>query len=428
MKRAVLFWAILGASGSVPAQDLAPETLLLARFKEHLTDRLAHLPEYTCIENIDRYHRSPPGKLGPLDRVQVEVLYSGADEWYGWPGAHTLAEKDPIQFIAGGMIGNGLFALFQNDLLNFATTYTYRGEEALEPGGPPLAKYDFRLPRLMSGQQITLPVGKGRVGLKGSVWIESHTLDLLRLTVEADEIPTYLPLAEMSARIDYAHTRIGASDILLAQNADLHMQEILGEENYDRFEFTHCSQFHAESAVRFAEAADERAAPADVRRPAPPAPPEEKIPALLAVTIQLDTPLSATDIVGKALMAHTAGNVRYKGKIAIPDGSRVRGRLRRLQRQDDTHFAVGLEFSEIEVGGAAVPFYGDILRMDRRGGIQQALTGHIYLAAYPGITRYAMETIKLPEIPGVASFFVPGKTLALPEGFWTVWRTRGVVH
>ncbi|MGO9259076.1 MAG: hypothetical protein ACLQU1_22560 [Bryobacteraceae bacterium] len=436
---------ILALAGGAAAQDLAPETILVARLRDHLRDQLGHLPDYTCLENIVRYHRQPGprSKLLPLDRVRLEVLYSGSHEWYGWPGARSLDEEKPEKFIGSGMIGNGLFALFHKAIfLGDAATYTYRGEERLDgpEGRPAAAKYDIRLPRLRSGQKIFLVGGVGTVGLKGSFWADPRSLDLLRLTVEADEIPAYLPLAEMGARVDYAHTRIGSSDILLAQNADLHMLELSGEENYDRFEFTHCSQFHAESALTFGPAgpagypAGPGGHPAANPAPAPAAQPEEeaeeKVPALLLVTVQLQTPIAGNDPLGTPLEGRTYGDVLRKGKVAIPDGSKVRGRIRRLERSDlkPGYFVVGIEFTEIEIRGAPVRFYADLLKLDRRGGIQQALSNRIDRPFYPGVSREALETVSLPEIPGVAAFFVPGRTLALPQGFWTVWRTRGLLH
>jgi hypothetical protein len=445
MKKLAL--VVLALAGGAAAQDLPPETILVARLRDHLRDQLDHLPDYTCLENIVRYHRQPGprSKLLPLDQVRLEVLYSGSHEWYGWPGARSLDEEKPEKFIGSGMIGNGLFALFHKAVfVGHAATYAYRGEEQLDgpgPGGrPAAAKYDFRVPRLLSGQTISLVSGMGKVGLKGSFWADPRSLDLLRLTVEADEIPAYLPLAEMSARVDYAHTRIGSSDILLAQNADLHMAELSGEENYDRFEFTHCSQFHAESALSFETAGlTERPAgpggrPAANPAPAPAAQPEEKaeekVPALLLVTVQLQTPIAADDLLGTPLEGRTYGDVMRKGRVAIPDGSKVRGRIRRLERSDAKpgYFVVGIEFTEIEIRGAPVRFYADLLKLDRRGGIEQALSNRIDRPFYPGVSREALETVRLPEIPGVASFFVPGRTLALPKGFWTVWRTRGLLH
>jgi hypothetical protein len=40
--------------------------------------------------------------------------------------------------------------------------------------------------------------------------------------------------------------------------------------------------------------------------------------------------------------------------------------------------------------------------------------------------RTNTETLTLPRITGVASFFVKGERLNLPQGFSTVWRTRSL--
>jgi len=52
----------------------------------------------------------------------------------------------------------------------------------------------------------------------------------------------------------------------------------------------------------------------------------------------------------------------------IPDGSVVRGRIRRLERyQGGGAFIVGLEFTEVEVRGRLLPFYADPLAYIRIG-------------------------------------------------------------
>jgi len=419
---------LVALASGLAAQELAQETILAARIREHLRGQFGHLPDYTCLENIARFHRQPDlrAKMLPLDVVRLEVLYSGTEEWYGWPGDRVLSEPNPVKFIASGMIGNGLFALFVNNIfLSNAATYTYQGVETVS--GRDLVKYEFHVSRLVSRQRISLIHGSGTVGLKGFFWADPRSLDLMRLTVEADEIPPYLPLADMSARLDFAHTRIGDSDVLLAQDADLHMAELSGEANYDHFEFTHCSQFHAESKIHF-DAAEP--SPAEAPGGGGAGQPEEKVPALLMVTVQLTTPIGASDAVGTPVEGRTSGDAMRKGRIAIPDGSKVRGRIRRLEQSGEKGGSsiVGIEFTEIEIGGVATRFYADLVKLDRRGGIQQALSTRVDPPSYPGMRAGELEHITLPEIAGVASFFVPGKTLALPKDFWMVWRTRSVLH
>ena len=80
---------------------------------------------------------------------------------------------------------------------------------------------------------------------------------------------------------------------------------------------------------------------------------------------------------------------------------------------------MGLEFTEVEVNGESLRFYADLLRMDRLPGIRPTLKS---------IGNYQTQKITLPELPGVASFFVAGATFTIPPGFRTVWRTRGLIH
>ncbi len=63
--------------------------------------------------------------------------------------------------------------------------------------------------------------------------------------------------------------------------------------------------------------------------------------------------------------------------------------------------------------------------MENAGKLQQALPRKVALTANSAGVSRSVETIVLPELPGVASFFVPGKSLELPPALVLVWRTRG---
>ena len=78
--RPVLGGLLTLLAGTVAAQGLLPrDVVLLRRVKTHVSDEVAHLPDFTCLETIQRYRSGPGGKGGlkPLDTVRVEVLYSG---------------------------------------------------------------------------------------------------------------------------------------------------------------------------------------------------------------------------------------------------------------------------------------------------------------------------------------------------------------
>jgi hypothetical protein len=131
--------------------------------------------------------------------------------------------------------------------------------------------------------------------------------------------------------------------------------------------------------------------------------PGQRLPKGLEVTLALTTPITQQDAVGALIGAKVVGNVHYKGKVIVPDGAQVYGRIRRLERDSgSSYFLVELEFIGIETGGAPLGFYADLQNIGRTPGI---------------------ETKSLSKLPGVGTFFVAGPSFELPQGLKMVWKT-----
>lgn len=421
-------------------QNLDSNVLLLARIKNHMREELAHVPNYTCLESIARFHREPDfglsstGRLRPLDSVVLEIVYSNRREWYGSPGESVLRIDNPVRFIGSGMIGDGAFAITLSNILEGAN-FTYHGEEPC--GGRRAVRYDFRLSRQLRGLQISIVGGSGVVGESGSMWADLETLDLIRLESHADEIPPFLPLQGSSLKVNYSRTKLGQSDVLLAQQADLHMLESSGVESYNRIDFTHCRTFSTESSLQFDQQFDQeqpRAAVSPLNAPArvsQPAVGMLGLPALLLVTVRLTTPITSKDAVGKLVEGRVSGEVRRKGKLILPDASRVHGRIRRLERfqgNANADFIIGLEFTDVEVGAVRLRFYADLLRMGTVPGLRPTLSEKVLVRDGREGFGARQSTISLRELPGVASFFMSSPAFEIPSGFYTTWRTRSVLQ
>jgi hypothetical protein len=280
---------------------------------------------------------------------------------------------------------------------------------------------------------ISVVGGSGMVGEEGSLWADPQSLDLIRIESHAKEIPPYLPVEESSTKVNYARTRIGEYNVLLAQQADIDLVLSTGGESYDRLEFTHCRAFSAESTLRFDPESQELGQPSPPNTPAVlslPVGPGRAVPALLRITVQLTTPITDKDAVGTLIQGKVSDDVRHKGKIVIPNGSMVRGRIRRLERYQESRggdFIVGLEFTEVETNDGSMRFYADLLRLDEGPGIRPTLSEQVVVRSGGGY-QITPQTITLPELPGVASFFVQGHAFTVPSGFRMVWRTRGPIR
>src|ERR1700690_1719084 len=86
---------------------LPPDLDLLTRIKIRMAENLGRLPNYTCLQTIERTRRpSGSDKFNPLDIVRLEVAFVESKEVFGWPGGNKIAESE-ITNLVSGTIGNG---------------------------------------------------------------------------------------------------------------------------------------------------------------------------------------------------------------------------------------------------------------------------------------------------------------------------------
>jgi hypothetical protein len=395
----------LSALTFAAADDLAPEILLLSRIKRHVKAEVGRLPDYTCLQTTARYRRTAGAKPSnaPVDTLVLEVLNAGPKELYASPGSRGFHEEEPGAFVGGGMSGTGMFGLFLRTLfVNDTGMFQYRGEEDFR--GRRAVRYGYRVPAVLSGYTIQVDFARGKAAMKGSFLADRETLDLLWLEVEADDIPANLQLKSSVQNIEYALTRIGERDVMLPQTASMLMIDIAGGENRNVVEFTHCQSFRVESTLSFTPA---EAGPNTVSTP-----PEERkaLAPGIVLWIELADPVTKATTVGALIEGRVVADVRERGKVAIPAGSAVRGRVRRLERLEG-YWAIGLEFTEIETTAGAVRFYANLQELDKQGGAAFLVRGP------------KKEELFLPYLPGVVQFFLPAGDLNLPKGFKTFWKT-----
>jgi hypothetical protein len=412
----------------VSAQDLSPEILTLARIHDRVREAVERLPDCTCVETVARFRRSAGKQFKPLDRVVLQILFSGGKELFASPG-DTHWETDPFTFVASGMISNGLFALnLKTIFLNNHSIIRYQGDESTIWQRE--ARYDFHISRMWSGYTIQRGGASGVAAMRGSFWADPETYDLRRVEFHADEIPPELLYADISTTIDYNRVRIGQSDVLLPQTADMRTADMDGVENRNLVEFTHCQGFRTESTLVFGAARDAAPAAGPAAPPRKPAAAEGTLPPALRIVIALGAPLNDHAAVGSLIQGKVVGAVMQKEKVLVPDGALVTGRIRRVERYSDAgdYFIVALEFTRLETPGGDLRFYADLQDIDRRNGAEMVFssTTRVESGGFGSAASYNThsERIWTHEVPGVGTFFVRGSSLSLPSGFKTIWKTQ----
>lgn len=428
MKRLVVQLCVLAYGWPASAQSELPRQVLqLAELKRNIKTRLARLPNYTCLETIERSQRKNARQaFRYLDTVRVEVAAVKNREIYAWPGAKEFGDRDITEIIGAGTVASGSFAEeIRGVFVNNISIIVWRGEE--QRSGRRTLRWDYRIPYNLSGWTVRSGGVTGRVSAAGAFWVDAESLELLRVETNADEIPPDLPITAVKNTLDYARVRIASEDVLLPQSAELILTEIAGQESRNRIEFSHCREFASNTILTFESPSTVTPTPA-VPVDEISLPPGLRLPARLAHAID-----SQSAAVGDAVSAMVESRVEQKGAIVIPKGAVLRGRIRRFERHATStiYYIVGLEFTDLEFPGYHARFLGDMESVEPLPNLQWLLSTSRTKTLEAGLhggsmTTSETEVYRVMEIPGVSTFFMEATKFRLPEGLRMTWRTVSV--
>jgi hypothetical protein len=317
---------------------------ILARIQTKARENLDRMPDYVCVQTVERSHRSTAKEEFKLqDTLRLQVALIGNREYYAWLDARKFEDKELRDLVGKGALGTGNFALhakhvFEPRIAEFKPRgeVIYRDRRALS--------YDYEVPWENSAYRIRNPPHEEVVAFRGSLLVDAETLDLLRLDVHADEIPPELGLDRVSTTLDYARATIGILECLLPKSSEMTMLALDGAESRNRIQLGECRQYETESKLLVDAPPAEPAAQAEKA-----ATPELPSRLTLELSLDADVPLE-TAVVGDPIRAVLARQLKDGEQLLAPAGSVALGNIVRLERQGQPfdHYEIALEFHTLE--------------------------------------------------------------------------------
>jgi len=419
----LLFISGLLAAITCLAQEPFERVLQLARTRQKMAQSLTHLPDFTCLATMQRVvrgHRDREFKA--LDTIRFEIAHQGHTELWSWPGAAKFQDTPFTSMVKNGTIGDGDFALHAKAVfVDGSANMKFIGPVDLE--GRATLQWDFTIPVFASGWKITSSRRSAVVGASGSFWADAENLDVVRLDIRATGLPFRFPVSAAEQSIDYARMQIGSASVLLPKAAALFMEDIDGEKR-NITEFSHCRQFSGSAEISFVEAPPAGAVLAEPVKPTA-VKTEVTLPARLRVRIKLMSSIdSQSAIVGDPIQATIERDIGERGKMLVPKGALIAGRLRRVEKHGAEFFVVGIEFDDIEFPGHHARFSGSFKSMESDVPAFQWFhkTSTTTEVEDKRITKG--QVYRVEEVSGVGTFIMNGARFRLPAGTVMVWETQ----
>ena len=412
ISRLVLLCIAIAGLPPLAAQALEQQDILrLARIKGAIKRHLDGMPDYTCLQTVERYRRLPNGRNeGLLDVLRLEVAYVEGKELFAWPGSTRFEDSELREIISTGAFSTGSFTLHARAIfLGDGITFSYGGEEIF--AGKPAWRFHYVATQFRSGYQIrNQPKGiKAAVAYHGSIWAEQRNYELLRITIETDDIPPEIEIDHAREQLDYQLTQIGTSEALLPSQSEIELTDMQGNVSFNRTRLSRCRQYSGESTLSFNDPGLTASATQGSQRILVLQPHTE-------LELSLDQEINHESCaVGDQIQATLRNNVRVGKNIIVAKGSIAKGRILRIEHQEGDYstYNITLLFEELTGPGWRAPLKLRLIRTDPLTGMPRDLS----------LRTSSIGSVSFPE-KDANGFLIFTRKLKLSRGFTTIWQTQ----
>jgi hypothetical protein len=322
-----------------------------------------------CTHTVERSSRAATGQpWRKADTLRFEVALVGGRELYGLPGARAFDERPLAEIVGRGTITTGQFGgLARQVFLDSVARFTFDGET--EENGRRAFVYRYDVPPEKSRYRLRSGNRDAVVGFQGEFRIDAETLDLLRLEVQAYDIPEPLSLAEADTTLRYERVAIGGEEALLPVAATFRVAGVDGIEDLNHTRLSGCRRYRVESTVR-ADGEIEAVRPAKPERAIAEQPPELPAGAVLELALESDFDPQAASV-GDPVRARVVRPLKDGETIVVPEGAPVLGRVVRLEQETIPFpiYEIGLQFDTLQIGGADRPI---VATLEQAGSIRRS--------------------------------------------------------
>lgn len=204
---------------TVPTRSLSPAESLIERAREVAFEFSEKLPNFICEEFMSRFTQRGRKEEIPRDIVSAEIIYEDAQESYRNVKINNRPTDKPLQEI-GGSWSTGEFASTLLQLFDPGTEAQFRSGGASHISGFSAQVYDFQVRRENSHWMLTSGSQTLTAAYAGSVWVDPKNARVLRIEIQARNIPSEFPMDTVESAVDYSYVMIGGTSFLLPVHAE----------------------------------------------------------------------------------------------------------------------------------------------------------------------------------------------------------------
>lgn len=190
---------------------LDPRDALVMQARDEAANFLEGLPNYVCNENTTRYvSEGHVTDWHAIDVVTLELVYVGGKEDYRNIQINGKPVKGRVEDT--GAWSTGEFGTILLDLFSPATAAKFKFVREASLSGFNTSLYDFSVEREHSHWHVQFAAQSIFPSYKGSIWVDKKTARVVRIEMQATNIPAEFPEDAVETAVDYGYISLGTPD------------------------------------------------------------------------------------------------------------------------------------------------------------------------------------------------------------------------
>jgi hypothetical protein len=205
----------------VPEETPEAEDPRIVKAREVARSFTETLPNYIVQQITTRYwNEKAKTDWRALDLLSAEVIYLNGKELYRDIRIDNKPVKQPLEELRG-TVSHGEFGTTLADIFSPATDAHFTAMGTSNFSGRRAWKYDFRVEMPNSHWLTRFGSHSIRPAYHGTVWLDPATARVLRIEMQARDIPGDYPLDIIEWVVEYGQVRIGGNEYLLPVHAEV---------------------------------------------------------------------------------------------------------------------------------------------------------------------------------------------------------------
>ncbi len=211
------------------------------------------LPNYVVKQFTTRYQSDTATRGGtswqPLDIVTADVVAENGKESYKNLTVNGKPAKDAE---ASGSWSEGEFASTLQAILSPASDALFTNKRSSQISNRPAWRYDYSIEQPRSNWRVVAGGSTYRPAYGGAIWIDKETSRVLRIEMQARNLPRDFAMDAVESTLDYDFVSIGAKKYVLPVHSES-LTCVRGTATCSRnvIEFRNYKKFGADSSISF---------------------------------------------------------------------------------------------------------------------------------------------------------------------------------